>query len=361
MDRAGQETFIMNMYRHIDRTKIQFDFIVHTEEKCDYDDEITGLGGRIYRVPTKKQNLFKNLNEIRKIVRDGKYKIVHRHTEHAMILVDLLAAKCGGADTLITHSHSTSTKHSLSHIMLRPLLNRITTLKIACSKPAGIWLFGRHSGFLTINNAIDAKAYSYNKTIRYELRRELGLDDKLVLGHIGRFTYAKNHEFLLEIFCEVLKINDQAVLMLIGDGELRKSIEKKALNLKVKEKIMFTGIIGNVNEYLQAIDVFVFPSIYEGLGIVAIEAQASGIPCIVSETLPEEISVTDLVSFLSLKESPKVWADKIIEAVQKNVRRDTYNDISNANYDIVDNARQLEKIYIGCYSNGRTRKECSIT
>jgi glycosyltransferase involved in cell wall biosynthesis len=353
MNRGGAETMIMNLYRKIDRSKVQFDFMVHTNEKCVFDDEIQELGGKIFRVPAyngknhicyKKswEQFFNNHSE---------YNTIHGHVRSTASIY-LAIAKKNGLIT-IAHSHSTSSGAGFSAIvknLLQYPIRYIADYLFACSETAGVWLFGKKAckknNFYILNNAIDAKIFIYNKNTRSKVRREFRIDNNFVIGHIGRFNTPKNHKFLIEVFKTVYDQNNNVVLMLVGDGELRHVIEKKVEDLGLMGSVIFTGVRSDISELLQAMDIFVFPSLYEGLGIAVIEAQAAGLPCIVANTVPREAYVTNLVESLSLKASKDKWADRILKICNDYERINTYEEIKINGYDIKETGKFLERFYL---------------
>lgn len=355
LNRAGAETMIMNLYRNINRSKIQFDFIVHTEEKCDYDEEIRYLGGKIHRVP---RYLGKNHLTYKKVWNKffkahPEYKIIHGHVRSTASIYLKIAKRYGLAT--IAHSHNTSSGTGFLAIVKNTLqypIRYIADYFFACSENAGIWLFGKKTceknNFYILNNAIDTQKFIYNSDVSLKKREEFLIVDKLVIGHIGRFHTQKNHEFLIDIFKELHDRNKNSVLMLVGDGELRKSVEKKVSDLGLTDSVIFTGVRSDIPELLQMMDVFVFPSLYEGLGIVTIEAQAAGVQCIVADTVPDEVFITDLIKKVSLRKSAKAWADIILQC-QNYKKRNTIKEIKSAGFDIKDTANKIEAFYQKVY------------
>lgn len=356
MNRGGAETMIMNLYRNIDRSKVQFDFIVHTEAKCAFDNEIYTLGGKIFRIPRYTgKNHFRYKNEWHDFLKEHpEYKIIHGHVRSTAAIYLSIAGKYGL--TTIAHSHSTSSGKGFAafakNILQYPIRNTANYL-FACSKPAGEWLFGKsackHENFTVLNNAIDAKKFVFNENIRCIKRNEFHVKDKFVVGHVGRFHPQKNHEFLIDIFKEVYSKNKDSVLLLVGDGEERKKVQELVRCLGLTDCVIFAGIRSDVSEIFQAMDVFLFPSIHEGLPVTLVEAQASGIKCIISDTIAEEVKITNQVEFISLKQSPEFWAEQALKYVNGYVRENTYKDIADAKYDIKDNAKWVEEFYLNVY------------
>lgn len=346
MNRGGLETMLMNYYRNIDRSLLQFDFLVHREKRADYDDEIESLGGRIYRLPPLNPfntNYRKQLQQF--FFNHQEYKIVHSHID-CMSAIPLKAAKKAGIPVRIAHSHNNNQDKDAKYILKLLYKRRIpqyATKLMACSQAAGEWMFGDRE-FDVLNNAIDAKDYRYNPKVREIQRNSLGIAvDDFVMGHVGRFSPQKNHEFLIDIFAELVT-KREATLLLVGNGDLCDHIYKKACQLGVEKRIIFAGVRNDVADLLQVMDVFVFPSHYEGLGIVAIEAQAAGLPCLISDGVPMECKKTDLVQQIPLSEGAQAWATALMR-VARTQRRDTYKEIKASGYDIVDNTRKLQCFY----------------
>jgi len=362
MNRGGAETMIMNLYRNIDRSKIQFDFIVHTHEKCAFDDEIQELGGKIFRMPvyrgTNHMDYLKNWEFFFK--EHSEYKIIHGHIRSTAAIYLNKAQKYG----LITivHSHNTSSGNGFSAIVKNILqfpIRYIADYFLACSKVAGEWLYGNKvcskSNFHIINNAIDTKKFAFDKSIRDKKRKELKIEDKLVIGHVGRFHPQKNHDFLVDIFKEIYDKNENAVLMLVGEGDLEELIQEKVYKLGLVNRVIFTGVRTDVSEMFQVMDVFVFPSLYEGLGIVLIEAQASGLPCVVADSIPNEALITQNVQQVLLTESPKMWAEVILQRNSGHERTCAFIEVKKQGYDIEENYKWLQEFYLGLVEKSETR------
>ena len=345
MGRGGLETMLMNYYRSIDRTKVQFDFLIHRDFRADYDDEIEALGGRIYRLPSLNPCSRSYLGALdRFFVEHPEYRIVHSHLD-CMSAIPLKAAKKHGVPVRIAHAHSSrqdrDLKYPLKLLFKRSIPGQATQL-FACGDEAGKWMFGTDD-FRVLNNAIDAGRYRFDPKVRQEVRSELGIPaDALVAGHVGRFMAPKNHGFLLRIFAE---LPDHARLLLVGDGELRAENEHLAEELGIRDRVIFAGLRRDVERMLQAMDVFVFPSLYEGLPLSVIEAQAAGLPCLISDKVPIEGKKTDLVTQIPLDASPAEWAGAVASAAET-PRRDTLAQIREAGFDIRANAEWLQQFYI---------------
>lgn len=345
MSPSGIGNFIMNLYRNIDRSRIQFDFIVHEHRDVSFDGEIREMGGRLFYVTRKSVSPTRNFMEIKRIVRDGGYDVVFRHTDTATVALDLLAAKLGGAGHRIPHSHSTSTPNVKMHRLFQPFLNAVGTEYYACSQDAGKWLYGHH-GFEVILNGIAVDSFAFDADIRRRVRKREGLEDNLVFGHVGNFLPVKNHLFLLEIFAEILKKEPAARLMFVGDGELREEIEKKSEALSIKKQVLLMGVRNDTPQLLQAMDLFFFPSKYEGMPIALVEAQAAGLPCLVSDTVTQDVAVTGLVHKLSLEAGVRDWADKALILARETVREDTGAQIRAGGFDVKELAAGYEKRFL---------------
>lgn len=354
MDRGGAETMVMNYYRHIDRTKVQFDFLVHRNQRGAYDDEIEALGGRIYRMcPIYPQNFSQYKRELCAFFQaHPEYKIIHSHMSELGYFA-FREAKRQGVPVRICHAHNAPCGFDIKMIMRTYFKKRMMpylTHLFMCGIDSGRWLYGaqNESRFIMLNNAIDAAAYTYDPAKRAEMRQQLGLNDELVVGHVGRFNPQKNHPFLLEIFATLLKKEPNAVLLLAGGGDDMPKMQAKAQALGIGGHVRFLGVRSDVAELMQAMDVFVFPSLYEGLGIVAVEAQASGLPCVVSSTIPQEAYLTDLVFSEELSASPEKWANVILEK-RNTSRTDRSAEIAAHGFDITTEAVKLQEFYLNAY------------
>lgn len=348
MGRGGLETMIMNYYRHIDRNKVQFDFLVHRDFEADYDAEIISMGGQIFRVPRLvpwSSTYHKALNAF--FAEHPEYKIVHVHQDCLSSII-LKEAKKQGVPVRIAHSHSSSQDKNIKYLVklfYRRKIAKNATHLFACGQDAGKWMF-RGASYTIVHNAIDAGLYSYSSVRRDRMRRELDIDaNAFVVGHVGRFNTVKNHSFLLDVFAKVRERRSHSYLLLVGDGDLRKETEAKVANMGLSKSIIFTGVRSDVPDLMQAMDCFVFPSLYEGLPLTLIEAQAAGLPCVVSDGVPVECAKTDLVEHVSLHDGVETWADRILAKVGF-LRAATKEEIALAGYDIEANALWLENYYL---------------
>ena len=354
LDRAGAESMCMNLYRHIDRSKVQFDFVKHTPQKCAFEDEILSLGGRIYEAP---QYLVYNHFDYcrwwkRHLAEHPEHQIIHGHF---FTIASVYFKICKKMNRItVGHSHSTPTvsaKKLIAKLRLKVIsayikrIERWSDYCFACSKESGEWLFPNKE-FIVLNNAIDIEKYKFSQETRQKVRRELNLaDSDFVVGTVGRLTGAKNPDGMIDIFKSVHSKNPSAKFLWVGDGELRESIEQRIKQENLTSSVIMTGVRSDIERILQAMDVFLLPSTFEGLGIAAIEAQAAGMPCFCSDTIPKEVGVTELCSFLPLNQ-PDLWADKILSADTQ--RKDFAQEIRDAGYDINTTSKWLEDFYCGC-------------
>lgn len=354
MAQGGIESFMMNYYRHIDRNKIQIDFVVHGFEKGYYDDEIKALGGVIYNIPIKSKNYFGNIYALKKIFNSKKYDVVHSHLDAMNTVVLRIAKKCK-IPVRIAHSHNTEylTKNKMKiylNELARKNSKKYATHLFACSENAGKWLYGAEAfnedKIKIINNAINLENYRFNKNTRLKKRMELNLGTNFVIGHIGRFDYQKNHDFLINIFGEIVKKIPNAKLILIGEGHLKEKILLQIKELNLTDNIILMGGRSDISDLLSVMDIFLFPSLFEGLPTVLIEAQANGLQCLTSSNVAKEVNQTGLVSFLSLSDGEKKWADNVIDINKINKDRvDSFQTLTNSGYNINYEAINLEETY----------------
>ncbi|WP_411332996.1 glycosyltransferase family 1 protein [Metabacillus indicus] len=348
MNRGGLETMLMNYYRKIDRSKIQFDFMVHRLDRGHYDDEIEKLGGQIFRMPAIRPgnyNLYFNLLKDF-FVKNRDYRIVHAHNNENSSFV-LHAAKEAHVPCRIAHSHLSDLGLDFKfpfRLYARYYMKKSPTDYFACSKKAGTWLFGDRSDVTVLNNAVNAEEFQFNVYKRKEIRRELKLKNELVVGHIGRFNKQKNHSFLIDIFKEICSKKPDAVLLLAGEGQLKKEIEEKVMKLGLSDNVRFLGVREDIPNIMQAMDIFLFPSLFEGLPVVLVEAQAAGLPVFASAAITKETNVTGSISFVNLKEPASKWASKIL-SVKPN-RNNTVSILREKGYDTTSMSKWLAEFYI---------------
>ena len=346
MGRGGIETMLMNYYRHMDRSRIQFDFLVHREFRADYDDEIEALGGKIYRMP--KLNPFSPSyhGALRTFFREHPYPVVHCHLNYMSGIV-LREAKKAGVPVCIAHAHNTAAKKDCKYPVKKlcsRLIPQYADHLLGCGKEAGQAIFSCDE-FKVLPNAINTADFTEDPAVRSRLREELGLEHKTVLIHVGRFNYQKNHKFLIEAFSHMAKQADDIVLLCVGDGELRGEITEQIEAEGLRGRVILTGVRSDVSDLLQAADAFVFPSIHEGLPVTLIEAQAAGLPCYMSDHVTDECVVTDLVTKLPISD-PEVWSAKILADRDSWKRENQRDKIAESGYDITTAAARLENFYL---------------
>ena len=352
---GGAESRIMELYRCIDRSKVQFDFLVHTTEEGHYSKEIRELGGHIYSVPRfKVVNLVEYKKSIRQFFKEHQeFVAVQGHMTSTASIYLPIAKKENPSIVTIAHARSAGVdKGAKGYVtkLLRSSLKHKTDYCFTCSKEAGIAVFGKKwvnkSKVWTIPNAIDANRFQYNETVRNEVRTELGIQDKFVIGHVGRFGFMKNHTYLIDIFAELCKKREDMALVLIGKGEEEANIHEKLKTLGLEDKVLFLGNRFDVERYYQAFDYFVFPSTFEGLPGSVAEAQAAGLYCLISDRITREVALTDLVSYRSIEEEPRLWAEEILKNADKAlVRKDMREVIANKGFDVNTQAARMEKFY----------------
>lgn len=349
---GGVESVVMNYYRNIDRSKIQFDFLCDSDSTNIPYNEIEKLGGKVILIPPY-QKVFQYQKELIKIFKENNYKIVHSHI-NALSVFPLRAAKKAGVPVRIAHSHSTTNKKewkkNLLKQILRPFSKMYATDYMCCSELAGRWLFGNKEfnkgNVYLLNNAIDLDKFKYDENLRNKKRKELNIkEDTLVIGHIGRFVEQKNHRFLIDIFNELHKQCENSILLLVGQGPLMNEMKEKVKNLGLENNVRFLGQRDDVNELYQVFDVFLFPSLYEGLGMVLIEAQTSGCACICSKEVPINAKISDTIQFKDLKENPKIWSQEILNFNICN-RKDNKKNAKKYGYDIKEEAKKLMEKYL---------------
>lgn len=360
---GGVEAVTINYYRNIDKNKVQLDFICDEDSTNIPYEEIERMGGKVIIIPSYSKP-FKYHKALKRVLKEGNYKIIHSNI-NTLSVFSLFAAKCAGVPVRIAHSHSTTNKKekkkNLMKQVLRPFSKVFATDYMCCSELAGRWLFGNKEydkgNVYLLNNAIDLDKFKYNESLRKKKRKELGIkDDTLVIGHIGRFVAQKNHDFLIDIFNEIHKKNNNSILLLAGQGPLMEDIKNKVKELNLEDSVKFLGQRNDANELYQAFDVFLLPSLYEGLPVVGVEAQAAGLLCYLSDDMTKETKVLDITKFMSLNNTPEEWAGNILDDVKKYKRIDTSKEMTAKNFNIKEEAKKLEEYYLNLYNNGGEEK-----
>lgn len=351
LDGGGIENLLLSYYMHMDRNKFKFDFIVYGDEKGALESTFEELGSTIYHIPPRHEALFLSLKKMKEIIFSNEYDIVHAH-QNLMSFIPLTIAKKRGIKIRIAHSHSNNSRADLINKIFNAffsfLVKKSANYYYACGLEAGKFVFGKKNvecGKVTIiKNAIDLSKFKFDKEWRDNTRKQLGVENKFVVAQIGRFGHEKNHILTLDAFKEIVKIKNNVVLFFIGDGELKESIEKKVIETHLGKYVKFLGNCNNVYQLLSAIDVLLLPSLHEGLPLTPIEAQATGLKCIVSSKVTKEIKITELVEFLDI-DDPIIWAKKVLENSSNNNRVSKQKEVAQAGYDIEYAAKCLQNKY----------------
>ena len=358
MDRAGIETMLMNYYRHIDKNIIQFDFLCNKKKLGAYDSEIESMGGRIFRSPgLNPLKFFKYKKFMFELFKENPdIKIMHSHNGE-FAFQSLYSAYKYGIKTRICHAHNTRIEPNFKKplkLLYKTQLKKVANNYWGCGVDAVRFYFGdkviKDNNYFVLHNAIDVDKFKYDENLRNKIREDMGLTGKFVIGNVGRFMEQKNHPFILDLFKVIIEKNKDVILLLIGDGELQERMMQKADSLGISNNVRFMGNIGNVNEIYQAMDIFLLPSLFEGLPVVGIEAQNAGLKCFFSDVITKEVALTDNVKYLSLNDSLDNWANEIL-SVQNYERKDMSLEIIKAGYSIKDEAKKLQDIYLNFVSN----------
>lgn len=350
--RGGAEAFIMNVYRNIDRTQMQFDFLVFHDEREYYEDEIEGLGGRVYHVPIMEgANLMRRKRMLDAFFDEHhEYAAVHCHM--AALGRDVLrSAAEHGIERRFSHSHIADFERTPRNIVKQAFqrgFGECATKRLACSRTAGEFMYPGKD-FDVVNNGIDVVKFAFDAARRDAFRASHGFSesDRLV-GHVGRFELMKNHGFLIDTFAVLARSDEHAHLLLAGDGSLRQDVEKKANDLGLAGRVRFLGLLDDMPSFYDGIDCFVMPSLFEGLPFSAIEAQCSGLPCMLSDRITDEVAITDLVEYLPLEAGAEVWADGIEHALGRKgrVREGYAGAVADEGFDIKAVAADLTELYV---------------
>lgn len=343
----GITNVILNYYRSIDKSDMQIDFVIPNELKETLNKELYSCGSTVYKITGRIKNPIKYIKALSNLIKEQKYDIVHAHGNSYTLAVEMYAAKLGKCKIRIPHSHNTTSKHMLIHYALKRVFNKSYTHGFACGEKAGKWLYGEKD-FEVINNGIDIDKYKFDNEIRKKYRKKYNIEEKIIIGHIGGFTDQKNHKFLINIFFELYKLNSNYRLMLIGDGNLRIDIETQIRELGLTDKVMLMGKTLDVPNLMQAMDIIIMPSKYEGLPLTLVEAQSACLPCFISTDITEEVKITNLIESIDLSEGPVKWA-KLINAHKysnrESIKDDICKKIVKKGYSIKVNAKKIKELY----------------
>lgn len=338
---AGVETVVMNYYRAVDRDKVQFDFVTCSSTPERYDAEVEGMGGRVFRLPSRSRSPLAYMRSLRSLIGSEGYPVVHVHQNSASMVMDGACAKAAGCPCVVGHSHNTSCNVLWQHRLFRPFANRFFDFRMACSPEAGRWVFGDRGDVRVVRKAVDVGRFAFDPDARSRVRRSFGVEqDAFVVGFVGRLHPQKNPSKALSVFSEVLRRRPGARLLVVGDGPLKGELESASL-----PGATFLGTRRDVHELMSAMDVFVMPSLFEGLPLVAVEAQAAGLPCVVSDSVP----VPDLVGSLQrlpVDAADSVWADAVLGAGLPD-RAKASEALRAGGYDIAVEAESLQAFYLG--------------
>jgi glycosyltransferase involved in cell wall biosynthesis len=355
LNRGGIQSFVMNIYRKIDRTKVQFDFLlVNSNAKGDFYEEVVSLGGRAYYICPRNKSITKNKKELEDFFAAHKeYDTLHYHMSSCSYSLPIDMANKYGYKKIIMHAHSSKQTgrfyHTFFHKLHQPDCLRKATHYLACSDKAAQWLYGTSAQkAVRANNGIETADYVFNQNTREMVRKEWGVNqNEIIVGHVGRFVQPKNHLFLVQIFSEYLKLNPHSKLVLVGDGELFDKCKNKIEELKIEQSVVLLGKRSDVPDVLQGFDLFLMPSYFEGFPVTMMEAQAADLPCVVSSNITREAKVLDAVEYLDLDLGASEWAKHIEGMLEiEHVRKDTSREIIAAGYDSQTVANDLEKLYL---------------
>lgn len=345
----GVEAVVMNYYRYVDRDKVQFDFITCNEGPERFDEEISHLGGRIYRLPSRNKRPFSYMKALGKVIKENDYKIVHIHQNSASVAMDGIVATICHVPVKIGHSHNTRCNILWQHYLFKPFVNLFVTHRCGGTIKTGEWIFGKRKDIIIITNAINTDLYKFNPDIRAKKRKELGVEDKLVIGFVGRLHIQKNPYRVVEIMNDLIKTKPDSIALMVGDGPDREGLETRIKEFNLGEHVKLMGKRDDVNELMMAFDVLLMPSTYEGVPVVSVESQASGVLCVMSD----EVQVPDLsdnIFFLNLKEPNSVWIEHILKDTKYN-RTDAQKIMTSRNYDIREESKKLVDFYITSLNN----------
>lgn len=351
---GGIENFALNYAKHINNEKIRID-IVDIYNGITYEKEFKNIGSKIIKISNYRRKPIHAFLEIKKYIKEEKYDVIHFNMNSAVFLNPIIYGKILGVKTIIAHSHNASNDKgiikSVLHSINKKLIPFFANKYLACSDKAAKYFYSNKKinsdKFCIINNAIETEKFLYSPNIRRKKRQELGIkEDSLIIGHVGRFNKQKNHEFLIDIFQSISQKEEKAKLLLIGTGELKTKIQEKSKQMNILTKIIFLENRVDVNELMQCMDILVMPSLYEGLSLVTVEAQAASLPCVLSDTISNESKIIDKTIFVSLDKKADEWADKILELKKNCSRKNEMQQVLNKNFDINTEAKKLINLYI---------------
>lgn len=345
--RNGITGVILNIYKNIDKKKVQMDFVAtdfNTEQWVK--DIIVAHNSKFYEIDRSYKGISKYVAKLTKIAKG--YDVIHIHGNSSSMVFELIAGKLAGIKKRIAHSHNTTCSHPKMDKIMRPLFYLFCNGRLACGEEAGTWMF-KHRPFIVINNGIDTEAYRFCEAERIKERKKLGITNESLIGHVGRLNEQKNQSFLLDVLKKIVNNNDDIKLVLIGDGPFEEKLREKARNMEITEKVIFAGAVNNVNQLLNALDLVVMPSLYEGLPLTLVEEQANGLICVVADTITEEVNISGNIRFISLNASLEVWADRILNELTDRSRCESSEQsiqlIREKGFDINKTVRTIAMVY----------------
>lgn len=362
MDSGGKKNLVMEYYRHVDRNTIQFDFICNSDSQAIPEAEIKSLGGNVYRI-VPFQNILGNMRDIYRLCKRNGYQVMHAYNS-TMNVFAMFPGKLAGVPIRISESLSMAHDGEFKTVIkkiLRPFSKFCATNYVACGRECGLWQFGSKlydSGQIAIfKTAVNTKAHAYDPKVREKTRRTLGVQDRVVIGHIGRFVPQKNPVFMLEIFHEVCKLETKAVLLLIGDGQEKELMFKRMRELGIEERVIYLGRREDIRQFYNAMDLFLLPSLYEGLPVVGLEAQSCGLPVFFSDEITGEASACELGYFISLDTPAHKWAEEILKVINENKKKRCSRacDVAEAGFDSISEAKRIQQYYTQAIAGKESR------
>ena len=348
---GGVGRIIFDLCKHIDRDKVEFDFLYYSDASIEEKKVIKELGGNFYLVPRYSRNPIHFLKYIKKFYREHNYDWIHIHASTAMLLIYSLPVWKEENTKIIYHSHASYLDggfNRILHRLLKPLVIKHSDIRLAVSKQAATLMYGEGLNYICLNNGIDTAKYCYDPKVRSNIRSQVGIEDKYVIGNVGRFSVVKNHKFMLKVFNKIYNKDNNTVLLLVGGGELEDEIRQEVKERKLEDSVIFYGTTNEVSKIFQVMDVFFLPSLWEAFPVAAIEAQAAGLPVVASTEISDEVAITPDFHNMDLnRDSIDVWADKLLSLKDSYNRTNKYEAIIQAGYDITTSADELKNIYIG--------------
>ena len=346
---GGLTTVMMNYYRAMDKRDLFIDFASVNDPDNNLINELNNNKSEYYNLGNRKKNIINYIHNLGSLLKGKKYDVIHINGNSSTMIIEALIAKQNHVNEIICHTHTSQSEYPILHKILKPFFQKCYTKAIAVSDKSGQWLYG--TDYIVLNNAIDVQKYSYNNSYRIEIRRNLNIQGKFVIGTVGKLTVSKNQSFLIDVFSEYHKSDKNSCLIIAGGGELEDRLKEKVKSLGVEEDVLFLGMRNDVEKIIQCFDVFLFTSVYEGFGMVLVEAQASGLYCIASDSVPIETKVTNYIEYLSVNDPITKWVERIVKVKNMTNNRDVISkealtDIKKNGFDIKFEAKKLKDIYL---------------